>query len=511
MRLGVLWLAAALMVLGALLAPVSEAAGPRLTIYVYGDGSLRIESSGRLRIPGTPHNYTTATVLVDYNDGMFSMFLREQSRMTWPLVPPSRLQEAGTLTKEVSYTWSCVFDFRSFSDGKTLLMWANQYLYTESGSKRYVEHRSAKIVVDRGSLEAHVELNMSLSLRGLGYQRILWRWQSHAQWLNQSFPWFRLLDSSYEFNLSTTRLVENLSIEYTVNLGQTTAALIFLIPAGIDEPDMLFARGTASVEGDFWGMIEDYLTTGRAGTYIKQSYISRAELSVEARYQVLPSLYTLTKLAGYLTGYIALPYREPVLGEIIYATPAWMWVDLWGLPRPTPYTVHIREISRLSSRIELANSKGLLEIIVDRDGISYNFTSPRFRFRSVDGPEAALRLAEELWPDILGMLKVMLGVEIDMETIGRRVENLPVTLIPGDDRVAGITPAETTVNNLATVNVALKNQAAESPKHPLETVLQHPPTQAPSRNLLQHPLVYLGIGFAMGILVGLATRLPRRS
>ncbi len=506
MRRGVLCLAAALMVLGALLAPVSKAAEPGLTIYVYSDGSLRIESSGRLRIPGTPHNYTEATVLVDYNDGVFSMYMREQSRMTWPLVPPSELRRAGNLTRKTSYVWNNIFDFKSFSDGKNLLMLTNRYLYTESGSRRYIEHMSAKIVVDRDSLQAHVELNMSLSLKGLGYQRILWRWQSHARWLNQSFPWFRLLGSSYGFNLSTTRLAENLSIEYTVNLGQTIAALIFLIPAGIDEPSMLFARGTASVEGDFWGMIEDYLTTGRAQIYVKQSYISKAELSIEAHYQVLPSLYTLTKLAGYLAGYIALPYHEPVLGEIIYATPAWMWVDLWGLPSPTPYTVHIREISRLASQVELADSKGLLEIAVDRDGISYNFTSPRFRFRGVDGPEAALRLAEELWPDILGMLKVMLGVEVDRETISHHMENLPVTLVPGDDRVAGITPAKTTINNLATVNVALKTQAAESSTPRTETTTQPPPTQAPSRNLLQHPAVYLGIGATIGIVVGLAAR-----
>ena len=56
-------------------------------------------------------------------------------------------------------------------------------------------------------------------------------------------------------------------------------------------------------------------------------------------------------------------------------------------------------------------------MVVDRDSIAITSRPLRIRFRSVDGPEAVLRLAEELWPGILGILKVVFGVEIDRETM----------------------------------------------------------------------------------------------
>ena len=351
------------------------------------------------------------------------------------------------------------FSFKYFSDGETTIILMNQsqerILPPRALDGPYLsELRTLNIMIFKKTLETRVELNVSrLTTEDT---KFLENYLSMVRELDKNYKWFSLLNYTYSVREFGNKELETLHLKYVVDLDSTAASALFLLPAGVDDDSLLFLRGSINAHG-YARSKASYLARETAGVMGSMTGLGLASLEIEMGldlgidYPLARNLDVLLRFATHLSKTIVPEAPSVILARVPEAWGVWrLWASL-----PDMY---VWAFSRLLSDLDVDDSSGFLSLSVERGRLNYEFTSLRFKPINAEGPEETLSQARQVFAKSIKLLKLVLAIEVDDDLLARHLDSMPVTLKPGDGRVAEILPSKSALGDLSSVRVVLRTE-----------------------------------------------------
>ncbi len=421
-----------------------QALGQSVYVYVFSDGALLVEASGRVSGVASHYNYSSISAEFSVSNGRVSLEIRGHHRVS--------LRPARPSMGSFSSTWENWFNYNYFSDGETLVIEASGARNTSEEVVRVgyalsrSEHRSIKIVAQKQSLEFHINLNISLNLSRIeGHLKNL---AELAEYYDREYDWFTLVNYTYNSTTSPEGFSEKLSIEYIIDFGDIEVTSLLLLPVGVPDPSGLFIPGTARVRSETSGRIEQpgepeaSLLTLETSTY----------LGLEASLPVAEKLHVLVGVVSLLAENIVVPPTFTI--SMIQPGYGWILAGPWGSPSEQ-VGMNLWALSQQMPGVEVLEGRGTLNATIEGGRLSYTFRSPRFRPKYSADPRESLQLLPEKARDFAAFLRLLLVVKTDASRLAQYLDALPVKLKPGDAAVAEISPAETVLGRVGSVSIVL--------------------------------------------------------